>query len=80
MLLKETNYSSNHLFLDVQDDLHSMYVIDFELAGQRVKKNAVVTDCNSKYFKACLTLINLLYKHSDINILMFVVFITYISL
>ena len=32
------------------------------------KKNAIVTACNSKYVKSCLTLITSLYKHSDKDI------------
>ena len=70
LLLKETNYSPNHVFLDVLDDINITYVIDF--VNNNIitldiipKKNAVVTACNSKYFKGCLTLITSLRKHSD---------------
>ena len=54
LLLKETNYSPNHVFLDVQDDVHCMYVVNFVdkcfVTPEKVtKKNAVVTTYNSKY-------------------------------
>ena len=29
LLLKETNYSPNHVFLDVQDDVDSLFVVHF---------------------------------------------------
>ena len=34
-------------------------------SGESMHKNVVVTACNSKYFKSCLTLITSLCKHSD---------------
>ena len=73
LLLKEINYSQKHVFLDVQDDINSTYVIDFVekcfVTPESVaKKNAVITACNSKYFRSCLTLITSLYKHSDNDI------------
>ena len=73
MLLKETNYSQNHVFLDVLDNCHSMYIADFvekhfDPVNTRSKKNAVVTACNSKYFKSCLTFITSVCKHSEKDI------------
>ena len=32
------------------------------------QKNAIITACNSKYFRSCLTLITSLYKHSENDI------------
>ena len=57
LLLNETNYSQNHVFLDVLDDVNSTYVIDFVdncvSTQERVtKKNATVMAYNSKYFKS----------------------------
>ena len=74
LMLKEANYSPNHVFLDIQDDIHSMYLSDFVdkclTCWREIKKNTVVMVCNGKYFKACLTLITSFYKHSenDINV------------
>ena len=66
LLLKEINYSLKHTFLDVLDDVSSTYVIDF--VEKCTKRNAIITACNSKYFRSCLTLITSLYKHSDNDI------------
>ena len=78
LLLKEINYSPKHVFLDVLDNCHSMYVADFvescmDVLDSISKKNAVITACNSKYFRSCLTLIASLYKHSekDIDVISF---------
>ena len=68
MLLKETNYSPYYVFLDEADDVHDTYIQDLILKWSKLKKNAIVTACNSKYFKSCLTLITSLYKHSDKDI------------
>ena len=73
MLLKEINYSQKHVFLDVLDDVHSTYIIDFvekciNVLNGTSKKNAVVTACNRKYFRSCLTLITSLRKHSENDI------------
>ena len=72
LLLKEINYSQNHVLLDALDDVHSMNIdfvkkcIDPVTTGS--KKNAVITACNSKYFRSCLTLITSLRKHSEKDI------------
>ena len=70
MLLKEIN-SPYYVFLDKMDDVHDTYIQEFMLKWDNRKKNAVVTACNSKYFRSCLTLITSLFKYSDkdINIL-----------
>ena len=73
MLLKEINYSPYHVFLDVQENIHSTYIVDFvekctDMLASTSNKNAVITACNSKYFRSCLTLITSLYKHSDNDI------------
>ena len=68
MLLKETNYSPYYVFLDEADDINHTCIQDFILKWSEQKKNAIVTACNSKYFKSCLTLITSLYKHSDKDI------------
>ena len=78
MMILIANYSPNHVFLDIQNSVNSSFVVDFvdkcietkegvsmDLVDNKSKKNAVVTACNSKYFKACLTFITLLYKHSE---------------
>ena len=53
---KETNYSQNHVFLDIDDDINNMYIInlidnDIITIDITPNKNAVVTACNRKYFK-----------------------------
>ena len=73
LLLKEINYSPKNVFLDVQDDINSTYIIDFvekctDMLTSTSNKNSVITACNSKYFRSCLTLITSLYKHSDNDI------------
>ena len=50
------------------DDVHDTYIQEFMLKWNEPKKNAIVTACNSKYFKSCLTLITSLYKHQDKDI------------
>ena len=81
MLLKEINYSPNHVFLELLDDFSSTYVLDFvekcidhlntgsvDMLNSISRKNAVVTVCNSKYFKSCLTFITSVCKHSEKDI------------
>ena len=64
LLLHECN-SPYYVFLDENDDVYDTYIEEFMLKWNNRKKNAVVTGCDSKYFKSCLTLISSLYKHSD---------------
>ena len=73
LLLKEINYSPKHVFLDVQDNIDSSFVVNFvdkcmNVLASTSNKNAIITACNSKYFRSCLTLITSLYKHSDNDI------------
>ena len=67
MLVKEAN-SPYYVFLDEADEVYDTYIQDLILQWSELKKNAVVTACDSKYFKSCLTLITSLYKHSDNDI------------
>ena len=76
ILFKRNEFSQNHLFLDADDNVHDNYVVDFVnisiITPYKIfKKNAIVTACNSKYFKGCLTLITSLRKHSvkDIDVI-----------
>ena len=62
MLIKEAN-SPYYVFLDEEDEVYDTYIKELILQWSDVKKNAVVTGCNSKYFRSCLTLITSLYKH-----------------
>ena len=67
ILIKEAN-SPYYEFLDEEDEVYDTYIQDLILQWSEVKKNAVLTACNSKYFRSCLTLITSLYKHSDNDI------------
>ena len=46
-----------------------MYIINFidsmHITRHIATQNVVVTACNSKYFRSCLTLITSLYTYSD---------------
>jgi hypothetical protein len=68
-LLKEINNSIYYTFLDVTDDIDTMYIINFidsmHITRHIATQNVVVTACNSKYFRSCLTLITPLYTYSD---------------
>ena len=69
LLLKETNDSIYHVFLDVMDNIDTMYFINIidRLHETRhiATQNVVVTAWNSKYFRSCLTLITSLYTYSN---------------
>ena len=68
LLVKEAN-SPYYVFLDEKDDVHdTIYIQDLILKWSKPKRNAVVTACNSKYFRACLTHVTSLFKYSDKNI------------
>ena len=68
MLLKEAN-SPYYVFLDETDDVPDTYIEELMLKwDNNVKKNVVVTACNSKYFRSCLTLITSLFQHSNNDI------------
>ena len=65
LLLKEVD-SPYYVFLDEMDDVPDTYIEELMLKwDNNVKRNAVVTACNSKYFRSCLTLITSLFQHSD---------------
>ena len=68
LLLKEV-HSPYYVFLDKMDDVPDTYIEEFMLKWDNtVKKNAIVTACNSHYFRSCLTLITSLRKHSEKDI------------
>ena len=67
LLLKEVD-SPYYVFLDETDDVPDTYIEEMMLKWNEPKKNAVLTACNSKYFRSCLTLITSLFKHSDKDI------------
>ena len=72
MLMKEINNSIYHKFINVLDEIDTMFIINF-IDSLRVVRhvstlNVVVTACNSKYFRSCLTLITSLLQHSSHNI------------
>ena len=67
LLLKEV-HSPFYVFLDETDDVPDTYIEEMMLKWDNTVKNAVVTACNSKYFRSCLTLITSLFKHSNNDI------------
>ena len=69
MLKKEINNSIHYTFLDVHDEIDKMFVINFidrlRIVRHISMLNTVVTACNYKYFRSCLTLITSLYTNSN---------------
>ena len=57
------------IFVNVLDEIDTMFIIHFIDSLRIVRHistlNAVVTACNSKYFRSCLTLITSLLQHSS---------------
>ena len=57
MLMKEINNSIHYKFVDVRDEIDTMFIINF-IDNLRVVKHVpslsvVVTACNYKYFRSC---------------------------